>query len=291
MSLNEQTKHEKIAIITDSCADVPVELAEKYQMFVLPMIINCADGEYRDGVEINAEMVYEKLKTELPKTSSPLGEDVLSTFNAVKEQGYTKAIAIILSSGLSGSVNHIRLYAENVEGLEIKVFDSKSGSIGCGVIAIQAAKYVQAGMDYETLIGKVEKLIENTKVYFSIDTFEYLQKGGRVGKATAFAGTILQIKPVLSFDEDGEIYAAAKVRGRKQISSRLIKLIEEQLKEGKPYNLVVADGGAPEERELLEEKLKEAFPNYEALYRAKIGAALSVYLGSGLLGAGIQFLD
>lgn len=284
-------KQDKIAIITDSCADVPAELAKEYGIFILPMLINCVDGEYRDGVDIHAEDIYKRLKTELPKTSSPLGEDVIEMFQEIKRQGYNKAVAIILSGGLSGSVNHIRLAAENETDLEIAVFDSKQGSIGIGVIALQAAAYVQEGMGFEALLQEVPRLIKNTKVFFSINTLEYLQKGGRIGKATALAGTVLQIKPILSFDEEGEIYTAAKVRGRKQVASRLLKLVEECMDEKRPYNLVVADGGAPEERESLEMQLKELFPNYKACYRAKIGAALSVYLGSGLLGAGIQFLD
>lgn len=291
MVINRKETEERIAIITDSCADVPPELAKEYGIFILPMLINCADGEYRDGIDIQAQDVYERLKTELPKTSSPLGKDIIETFKEIKHQNYQKAVAIILSRGLSGSVDHIRLAAENEKDLEIAVFDSKTGSIGIGAIALQAAQYVKEGMAFEALLKEVPRLIENTTVFFSIDTLEYLQKGGRIGKATALAGTVLQIKPILSFDEEGEIYTAAKVRGRKQVSSKLVKLLEERLKENRPYNLIVADGGAPEERAALEEVLKKRFPDYKMCYRAKIGATLSVYVGPGLLGAGIQFLE
>ena len=110
---------------------------------------------------------------------------------------------------------------------------------------------------------------------------------------TALAGSILQIKPILSFDQDGEIYTAAKVRGKKLVTSKLSKFVEEQFKNhsGQTYNLIVADGGAPDEGAALEEKLKCLFPDYQFCYRAKIGGALSVYLGPGLLGAGIQFIE
>lgn len=289
--LNGKKVEDKIAIITDSCADVPAELAKQYGIFILPMLIHCTDGEYRDGVDIFAEDVYERLETELPKTSSPLGEDVIKTFEEVKRQGYNKAVAIILSSGLSGSVNHIRLEAENQTDLEVVVFDSKQGSIGIGSIALQAAEYVKQGVSFNELLQKVNSLIKDTTVFFSIDTLEYLQKGGRIGKATALAGAVLQIKPILSFDHEGEIYTAAKARGRKQVSSKLIKLVEECQSGQRPYNLMVADGGAPEERDALEQQIKALFPDYKACFKAKIGAALSVYLGPGLLGAGIQFLD
>ncbi len=282
---------EKIAVITDSCADVPQELAEKYHLFILPMRITCSDGEYRDGIDIHAQDIYEILKKELPRSSTPSGADVEDTFTEIRRQGYTKAVAILLSGGLSGTVNHVRLAAEELEGLEVEIFDSGQASIGIGAIALQAAEYVQEGMGFEALKQKIRRLITDTKVFFSIDTLEYLQKGGRIGKAAALAGMLLDIKPILSFDAEGEIYTAAKVRTRKQVEKRLLALVEELKEEGRPYNLVVADGGAPKERQELEQKLAKLFPDSRHLYRAKIGAALSIYLGSGLLGAGIQYLD
>lgn len=282
---------ERIAVITDSCADIPLELVKEYNLFVIPIVIQCLDGQYRDGVDITSEDVYERLKTELPKSSSPLGEDIEGIFDEVKRQGYTHAVAIMLSGGLSGTVNHIHLAAEEVSDLEVRVFDSRQGSIGIGVVALQAAEEIRKGISFDALLERIPRLIENTKVFFSIDTLEYLQKGGRIGKVTALAGTMLQIKPILSLDQDGEIYTAAKVRGKKQVEHRLIKQVEELITDGRRYNLVVADGGAPQEREELEEKLIRQLPDYEHLYRAKIGAGLSIYVGPGLLGAGIQFLD
>ncbi|MCM1498516.1 MAG: DegV family protein [Clostridium sp.] len=285
---------EQIAIITDSCADVPEELRERYKIHVLPMVITCQDGEYKDGLTIFAKDIYERLKTELPKTSTPTGEDMENLFHEIKEQGIEKVIAIMLSGGLSGTVNHMRLAAEDA-GLETCVVDSKSASIGCGAIVLQTAIWLEEGMSYIKLCESVKRLCANTTVFFSIDTLEYLQKGGRIGKATAIVGTALSIKPILSFDEDGEIYTPAKVHGHKQVEKKLLSLVEEKVNDsayqGKRYNLVVADGGAPEERDKLENKLKEMFPDYQHLFRTRIGAALSTYLGDGLLGAGVQFID
>lgn len=296
---------EKIAIVTDSCADVPKELREQYSIFVLPMVIMTSQEEYLDGVTITSQDIYEIQKKEMPKTGCPTGASVIDTFEEIKRLGYNKAVVILLSAGLSGTVNNVRLLSQNLKGLDIAVFDSKQASIGIGVIALQAAKYVQEGYPFEQLKLAVEQLIADTKVFFSIDTLEYLQKGGRIGKVTAVAGTLLQIKPILSFDEkDGEIYTAAKVRGKHLVESKLVQLVQEstidssfnqeivsETKSRRKYNLVIADGGAPAERDQLELRMKEAFPDYESLYRTQIGAALSVYLGKGLLGAGIQFLE
>lgn len=281
---------EKIAIITDSCADIPQDLVQKYHLFVLPMQIVCPDGSFRDGIDIQAEDIYRRQKTEQLKSSTPSGADVEDTLSEIQKQGYTKAAAILLAGGLSSTVNHVRLAAEELEGLEVAVYDSRQASIGIGVIALQAAEYAADGMGFEELKQKIEQLIDDTKVFFSIDTLEYLKKGGRIGKLTALAGTLLDIKPIMSFDEEGEIYAAAKVRTHKAVEKRLLQLVGDCKKENRAFNLVVADGGAPGERDALEKKLKELFPDYHKLYRANIGAALSIHLGKGLLGAGIQFL-
>lgn len=285
---------EKIAIITDSCGDVPQKYKEKYDIYVLPITIECGNHEYKDGINIEADDVYRMQKTEVLKTASPEGKDILDTFEEIYKKGYTSAIAILLSGGLSGTFNQVRLFAESFDDLEIAVFDSKSGSIGYGAIAIQLAQYREQGMSFEKLKQQAEKLIQNTYAFFSIDTLEFLQKGGRIGKATAFVGTALKIKPILSFDkEKGEIDVPAKVRGNKKVPQKLIELIDKVIENNshQSFYLIVADGAMLQQRKDLKEELIKEYPNYKGCIEAQIGAALSCYLGPGLLGAGIQFID
>lgn len=284
----------QIAIITDSCADLSKEMQEQYKVCVIPMMIRCEDGEYRDGVDITIEEIYERLKTEIPKTSTPSGESIEALFSELKSQGYEKVLAVMVSSGISGTVNHVRLAAEE-SGMEAYVIDSLSGSIGHGAVVLQAAIWRDEGMEFEEICKRAEKLCKDTVVFFSIDTLEYLQKGGRIGKATALVGTALKIKPVLTFDKEGEICTAAKVRGHKLVEKKLISLIEEQVNlpenAGRRYNLMVADGGVREERDQLEAKVKDLFPNYDHMFPSRVEGILGIYLGPGMLGAGIQFLD
>lgn len=284
----------KIAIITDSCADLSREMQEKYNVCVIPMMIRCEDGEYKDGVDIQIEDIYERLKTEIPKTSTPSGESIEAMFADLKAQGYEKVLGIMVSSGISGTVNHVRLAAED-SGMEAYIIDSLSGSIGHGAVALQAAIWREEGMEFEVLCKKTEKLCRDTTVFFSIDTLEYLQKGGRIGKATALVGTALKIKPVLTFDKEGEICTAAKVRGHKLVEKKLLSLVEEQINlpenAGRRYNLMVADGGIREERDILERKMKELYPNFNNMFPSRVEGILGIYLGPGMLGAGIQFLD
>ena len=124
-----------------------------------------------------------------------------------------------------------------------------------------------------------------------MDTLEYLQKGGRIGKVAATAGTLLQIKPVITFAEDGQLQSVAKVRGRNQVMDKLVELTVKACGGHKRYNLAVANGGAPEEMKLVREKLTAALPDYDHIWEGEIDGTLSVYIGDGVLGAAVQVLD
>lgn len=285
---------EKVAIITDSCADVPQEYVEKYDIYVLPMVVLCDGEEFKDGITITAQDVYQKQIDRVVKTASPSGKDILNTFETIKQKGYTHAIAVLLASGLSGTMNQVRLLTQTIDDLEIEVIDSQSGSIGYGMVVMQLAMYRNQGLSFNQLVERGQKLVANTYVYFSIDSLEYLEKGGRIGKATAFIGGIIKIKPILSFEKGtGIIYVPAKARGRKKVQPKLLDLIA-SLVESHPhsaFNIMVADGAMEEEHQELENQLKELYPQMKLCVNTTIGGALSTYLGPGLLGAGIQFLE
>ena len=282
---------QKIAILTDSCADLSPQAIAGHPIFVVPLIIRCQDGDYRDGVDIFARDIYARLATELPKTSLPSGESVEQALVQIQAQGYEKVIAIMLSSGLSGTYNLIRLAGEHFPGLEIAVYDSLSGSLGAGAMVLQTADYLAQGMDWTQLCARVSGLVANTHPFFSVDTLEYLQKGGRIGKVTALAGAMLQIKPILTFAPDGQLISAAKARGRRQVEDKLVEQVRRFWRPGCRYNLAVAHGGNPEGYGPLKARLLREFPDFVHLYEGEIDATLSVYIGPGVLGAGIQLLE
>ena len=267
----------KIALLTDSCADLSQQLAEENRIHIVPLRIRCADGEYRDGVDITAADIYRRLRSgELPKTSLPVGEDVNAIFDRLAAEGYDGVIAVMLSGGLSGTYN----------------YDSVSGSLGVGITMLQLAEDLRGGASWRELTRKrVPQLIKNTFPFFSVDTLEYLQKGGRIGKVTAVAGTMLQIKPILTFAQDGQLQSVAKVRGRRQVQDRLIDMVVAACGNHRKYNLAVANGGAPEEMAELKAKLKQALPGYDHIWEGELDGTLSVYIGDGVLGAAVQTLD
>ena len=285
---------QKIALLTDSCADIAPELAEKYHIFVVPLRILCADGEYLDGVNIRGADIYQRLKAgELPQTSLPAAEEIEKLLTRIVEEGYDGVIAVMLSGGLSGTFNLLRLVAEECRGkLEVRAFDSVSGSLGLGMTVLQLAEDIRSGMGWEELTERrVPQLIQGSFPFFSVDTLEYLQKGGRIGKVTATAGMLLQIKPILAFAPDGQLTSVAKVRGRHQVIDKLVALTVQRCGEHKRYNLAVANGGAPEEMAIVKEKLTAALPDYDHIWEGEIDGTLSVYIGDGILGAAVQVLD
>ena len=284
---------EKIALLTDSTADLTPAMREGKPIYVVPLKIRCDDGEFSDGVDIFAQDVYDRLRRgELPRTSLPEGGVVSDTLDQIRADGYEKVIAVMLSGGLSGTCNLVRVQAEQTEDLDIAVFDSRSGSLGIGIIVLQLWEEIQAGAGWDKLIHeRVPHLVDNTFPFFSVDTLEYLRRGGRIGRITALAGTMLSIKPIITFSEDGQLQSIAKVRGRKQVQDKIVELLRSKFRAGKRYNLGVANGGAPAEMAELSEKIRARFPDFVHCWEGAMDATLSVYIGDGVIGGGIQFID
>lgn len=284
---------EKIALLTDSTADLTPAMREGKPIYVVPLKIRCDDGEFSDGVDIFAQDVYDRLRRgELPRTSLPEGGVLSDTLDQIRADGYEKVIAVMLSGGLSGTCNLVRVQAEQTEDLDIAVFDSRSGSLGIGIIVLQLWEEIQAGTGWDKLIHeRVPHLVDNTFPFFSVDTLEYLRRGGRIGRITALAGTMLSIKPIITFSEDGQLQSIAKVRGRKQVQDKIVELLRSKFRAGKRYNLGVANGGAPAEMAELSEKIRARFPDFVHCWEGAMDATLSVYIGDGVIGGGIQFID
>ena len=283
----------KIALLTDSCSDIsPADLAH-YNIHVVPLRILCEDGEYSDGVDITSSDIYCRLENgELPKTSLPTAGDINAVFDKIAAEGYDGVIAVILSGGLSGTYNLLRFMGQERRDLTVSVFDSLNGSMGQGLILLQLGEDINAGMSWTELTEKrVPQLIKNTYAFFSVDTLEYLHKGGRIGYITCVAGTLLKIKPVITFAEDGKLSTAAKVRGSNNLEAKFEELITEKLGAHRQYNLAIANGGAPEEAKTLRARITGALDSSSNIWEGEIGGTLSAHIGSGILGAAITILD
>lgn len=281
----------KVAILVDSGTDVPQELIEKYQMYVIPLKIIYKDRVYTDKVDITPEEIYQRLPQEIPGTSLPDGEAITKIFEQIKQDGYEKILAVTISSGLSGTYNIVRLIAQQQEELEAYVLDTKNIGIGAGFSAIQAAKWLEEGMEWSVLIEKLNELVKQTKVFFNVATLEYLQKGGRIGLVASILGTALKLNPIISCNDEGIYYTVGKARGRKKSLDRTVSYVKERVGTAKVFNLAVAHGDAKEEATEMKARLKEEFPQAQQIYFGQISPALVVHTGPGLLGVGIQVLE
>src|SRR5699024_2037896 len=156
---------EKIAILVDSGADIPKNLLEKYNIYVLPLKVIYKDKEYSDGVDITPQEMYKRLETEIPTTSLPSGGEINAMFDKIKSDGYEKLLVVTISSGLSGTYNYISLLASQYDGLDIFVLDTKNIGIATGFSAIQAAEYIKEGIDWNTLTKTVSANVSKSKIF------------------------------------------------------------------------------------------------------------------------------
>ncbi len=285
-------KH-KIAILTDSGADVPESVKEQFNVKVIPLKIIFKDGEYVDKLNITAEEVYKRMEKEIPKTSLPDGEAIKEILNEIKAEGYEKVIAVTISSGLSGTNNMMRIVAEEYKDMDIFVLDTKNIGIGSGFSAVEAAFQADQGLTFEEIRTNLQKSAEKAKVYFHVPTLEYLQKGGRIGLVQSVLGSVMNLKPVITCNEDGIYHTVAKVRGKAKSVNKTIELVEEYAANSNKYNLAVAYGGetAIEEAKSIREELKKKLPKYEHFFFDQVSPALGVHTGPGLIGIGVQLLD
>ena len=277
---------EKVAILVDSGCDVPQNLREQHDIRVLPLKILYPEGEYLDQVTITAQQVYSRFP-ETPKTSLPDGETILHALDQAKADGYEKALVVCISSGLSGTYSLIRTVCGEYEGMETFVLDTKNISIGSGMLALLAARWLEQGMSWSALLDELPKQIKNSKVFFCVDTLEYLRKGGRLGLVAAVMGTALKLKPIISCNEDGVYYIAGKTLGRKQSIDRLLKMAAAFAGNTDPCGLAVMNGAAPEEAHALRAPVEKMVPLGRVLAEGQISPALVVHTGPGLLGIGV----
>lgn len=281
----------KIAILVDSGTDVPQEIVERAPIFMVPLRIIFKEKEYLDRVELTSDNLFPLLKEELPKTSLPDGEAIQKVLDEIKAQGFTQVLVITISSGLSGTFNAMRMLTEHYEGLDFYLVDTKNIGIAAGMSVILAANQVTAGADFHTVIEVVENHLAKTKVFFNVDTLEYLQRGGRIGLVSSLLGSALKLKPIISCNEEGIYYTVAKVRGLNKSFEKTIQLVKEFIGEHQRFDLAVAHADAQDSAEKMKQKLREHFPNAQKIYFGTISPALSVHTGPGSLGVGVQLLD
>lgn len=281
----------KIAILTDSCSDVPQNLLDRFHIYQMALSINYKDRSYRDRIDITPEEVYENLQNEIPHTSLPSMGEIYEMIEKIIADGYTQIVIPVISSGLSGTYNAIKTACENFKNIETAVIDTKNIALGSGFLSVYAAQLVEKQLSFEEIVKKVEAKIEDSYIYYSIQTLHYLVKGGRLGRVEGMFGSMLQIKPIIACDKDGIYYTVEKVRGRKQSINKLIEIVQDKIKDKKNYYLTICHGYAQEEADKVKEKMQSSIENATIFMEGQISPALGVHTGPGLIGIGCFDLD
>ena len=269
-----------VKIVTDSTSDIPKEAAEELGITVIPLNVHFGLDSFRDGVDIHSEEFYQRLVTSptLPTTSAASPGIFTECYNSLADGA--DIVSIHISSRLSATYEAALAGKRDVEkDCQIEVCDSRSVSMGLGLIAVAAAKAAKEGASLEEVKKVVQDAIDTVFVVVGVDTLEYLQKGGRMGKAQALVGSLLSIKPILAL-QDGEVFGKERVRTHGKAVARMYELLEEQLP---AKELAVVYSTDPEEARKMVLRLKEIAPK-QSVRLACFGPVLGVHTGPNALG-------
>ncbi|MEH7887030.1 DegV family protein [Bacillus sp. JJ1609] len=274
----------KTAVVTDSTAYIPKELREKWNIHMIPLSVIFSNETYREEIDISAEAFYEEVKNrDLPTTSQPPIGEFVELFEKLSKD-YDEVVSIHLSSGISGTYQGAISAGTMVDGIKVYAFDSEVSAMVQGFYALEAAEMAKQGKSGEEIIGRLEEIKQSSKAYFMVDDLSHLQRGGRLSSAQAFIGSLLQVKPLLHFD-DKMIVPFEKVRTRKKALNRVVELLAEDAASGESYRAVVIHANREVEAIEWRIELETRFPNVEFMI-SYFGPVIGTHLGEGSMGMG-----
>jgi len=273
---------DKIAIVTDSVANIPPELTEKYHIQVIPLLIAFGRAVFRDGVDITPAEFYRRLREsdDLPTTSTPSMGEFRELYRRLGREA-EGIVSIHVSGELSTTVEAAEQASRMLPDLPIRVIDTNSAAMAQGFIVLEAARVAAAGANLSQVVERAKALIPKVNLFLTLDTLEYLQRGGRIGRAAALVGSVLQMKPIL-YINDGVIDVLEKPRTRARAVQRMVEIMEMQVG-ANPLHAAVVHADALEEAERLKEELASRF-NCVELYVTEFTPVMGAHTGPGLLG-------
>jgi DegV family protein with EDD domain len=269
-----------VKIVTDSGADLPTELAEKMGIAVVPVYVRFGEEVYRDRVGISEDEFYERLTHDPvhPNTTQPGPQDFLEAYQKLSAEA-DGIVSIHISGKLSGTCNSALMARDMLEGgCPVEVVDSEKLTMSLGLIVIAAAEMAKAGESMDKIVEAAKQAIPETYLFFLLDTLEYLKRGGRIGKAKALLGSVLNLKPMLTM-KDGELVPAGQARTR---AKGIDKLFEYVKNAGNIQDLAVVYNTTPDEAQALAERIGSVFDR-EKIRMARVGPGLGVHGGPGAL--------
>ncbi|MGG3887930.1 DegV family protein [Metabacillus fastidiosus] len=275
----------KTAVVTDSTAYITKEMREQLNIHMIPLSV-IFDGEtYREEIDITAEEFYNKVKEEgkLPTTSQPPIGEFVALFEKLAEE-YDAVVTVHLSSGISGTFNGAVSAGTIVGNIQVYPFDSEVSCLAQGFYAIEAAKMANEGRVPEEIIARLEEMKKSMRTYFMVDDLANLKRGGRLNSAQALVGSLLQVKPILHF-ENKLIVPFEKIRTRKKALNRIFELFDQDAGLKVPMDAVIIHANRQEEAEKIKEDLQSKYPHIHFTI-SYFGPVIGTHLGDGAIALG-----
>ena len=274
-----------LAIVTDSTCDLPAAELERLDVRRVPLYVSFRGKTFRDWTEITPGDIVSGVEqgADLPTTSQPSPKDFENAFRQAVDAGADSILCITITSELSGTFQSANLARDDI-GVPVTVFDSRAASIGLGDMVVEAARMREAGADLDAIVRSLERIRDTNFIRFSPATLEYLQKGGRIGRAQALVGSILNVRPILGL-QDGKIEPVGRVRGNKKLVKELVANLQEYASTaGGPIQVSFIHIRDPEAAETLRAAVDQAGVEYRNGGVYEIGAVIAAHVGPGTYG-------
>lgn len=274
---------ENTAIVVDSTADFPEGPARFPNWRIVPLYVRFGDESHRDYVDLGPAEFYRRLRTapELPTTSQPTPGDFLAAYEELA--GYERIYSLHISGRLSGTVESARAAAAEAGADHVRIVDSDTASAAIAMLGLAVQRRLERGTTDEEIDELVERYRRDAELLFTVDTLEFLARGGRIGRAKAFAGQMLNVKPILTIKE-GEVVPVKRVRGNQKAFMEFVRAFREGSAEGPGLRVGIAHADAPERAEALAEMVRRERPEAELELSTTLGAVIGTHAGPGCVG-------
>ena len=273
---------ENTALVLDSTADFPDAQIRYPNMRVVPLYVRFGEESFRDYVELDPHGFYERLRaaSELPTTSQPTPQDFITVYHALT--GYDRIYSLHISAKLSGTFQSASLAAAEDRD-RVRLVDTESASVGIGMLAVAIQELLERGTTDDEIEALIELYKEHSRILFTVDTLEFLAKGGRIGRGKALMGSLLNVKPILAIEE-GEVVPITRARGRGKAFEEFRKRFEEATTDGPGLSVGMAHAEAEDAVEQLRGIVIASRPQADVRLVTSLGAVVGTHAGPGTVG-------
>lgn len=271
---------EKIAILTDTVANLPKGYIEENNIYTLPLYVCIDDKHYKENIEIDTKKLIKlrEKKQVRAKSSAPSPSDFRKIYEKIKEDGFNKVLVITLTSNMSNTFNAASL--EKIDGLDIRVIDSNAASIAEGFMVIYAKNLLDKGLSFDEIVKKVEEKRENKEIYLWIDSISYLKDGGRLGTLGKKITSVINLKPILKLNSKGEFELIKLKKNEEKSKDIVVDKVREKLKDAKSYYLGYFYVGDKKILEKVKEKSQDIIDKAKIVVEGEISPVVAVHLGN-----------